>query len=192
MSPRFPTDKLPPHRVPRTTHYALRTILSLTLCGLIAFVVASISPLALSQSSFADPAFKALWDRTDGLVASGAAKRPWVWGPSPAASLSEPFGGIPGNSHLVQYFDKGRMEINDPNANKADPFYVTNGRLAVELISGQMQTGLTTFENRGPADIDLASDADDPSAPTYQSFNGVANIPGTRPTSARAPTRRAA
>jgi hypothetical protein len=131
-----------------------------------------------SQTSFANPAFQTVWERSDGLVASTTVNRPWVWGPVPGASLSEPFGGLPGNTHLVQYFDKGRMEINDPNANKNDPFYVTNGRLSVELISGLLQTGLNTFETRAPAAIDLASDADDPSAPTYQSFNGVAAIPG--------------
>jgi hypothetical protein len=177
MSPHLPSDNLPStvHRPP--SHSAIRILFGVALCALVSLSAGLVAPSALSQSSFADPAFKALWDRTDGLVASGAVKRPWVWGPAPAASLSEPFGGIPGNSHLVQYFDKGRMEINDPNANKADPFYVTNGRLAVELISGQMQTGLSTFETRAPAAINLASDADDPSAPTYQSFNGVTSIP---------------
>jgi len=96
----------------------------------------------------------------------------------PGRTLSEPFAGLPGNAHLVQYFDKGRMEINNPNGNPNDPFYVTNGLLAVELISGLVQTGPATYENRAPAAINLASDSDDRSAPTYQSFNGVSNIPG--------------
>jgi hypothetical protein len=136
------------------------------------------APGASSQASFANDAFKAEWNRSDGLVASTAVMRPWVWGPAPGPSLTEPFGGLPGNSHVVQYFDKGRMEINDPNANKNDPFYVTNGRLTEELISGLVQTGYTAYETRAPATINLASDADDPTAPTYQSFNGVSNIPG--------------
>lgn len=127
---------------------------------------------------FANTSFEALWNRTDGLVASGDVKRPWIWGPTPGQSLQEPFAGLPGNSHLVQFFDKGRMEINDPTVDPDDPFYVTNGRLAIELISGQVQTGLNTFENRGTAQINLASDADDPTAPTYGSFNGVSSIPG--------------
>ena len=82
------------------------------------------------------------------------------------------------------------MEINDPGADKSDPFYVTNGRLAIELVSGQIQTGLTTFDNHGSAQIDLASDVDDPSAPTYGSFNGVVNLPGTVKPATR-PTKRA-
>ncbi|HST05036.1 MAG TPA: lamin tail domain-containing protein [Chloroflexia bacterium] len=128
---------------------------------------------------FADPAFEALWNRSDGVVASGGILRPWVWGPVPGAALTESFSGLPNDSHIVQFFDKGRMEINDPGADKSDPFYVTNGRLAVELVSGQIQTGLDTFEDRSPAQIDLASDVDDPTAPTYLSFNGVVNLPGT-------------
>jgi hypothetical protein len=128
---------------------------------------------------FADPAFEALWNRSDGVVASGGILRPWVWGPVPGAALTESFTGLPNDSHIVQFFDKGRMEINDPGADKSDPFYVTNGRLAVELVSGQIQTGLDTFEDRSPAQIDLASDVDDPTAPTYLSFNGVVNLPGT-------------
>ena len=151
---------------------------ALVSCGLLAFATGLFVPSASSQSSFANDAFKTEWDRSDGLVASGVVLRPWVWGPAPGPSLTEPFGGLPGNSHAVQYFDKGRMEINDPNANKSDPNYVSNGRLAIELISGMVQTGITSFERRSPAAIDLASDADDPTAPTYQSFNGVASIPG--------------
>lgn len=141
----------------------------------------ALSPAAFSQAqqqAFANAAFEAKWDRTDGPVSAGATLRPWIWGPAPGRTLTEPFAGLPGGNHLVQYFDKGRMEINDPNGDPNDPFYVTNGLLAVELISGQMQTGPDTYENRSPAGINLGADADDRTAPTYQSFNGVSNIPG--------------
>jgi len=152
--------------------------------ALAAIVVAGIAAFtqfmqpASSQVQFADPAFQTTWERTDGPVAATAVERGWVWGAVPGRTLAEPFEGVPSNSHLVQYFDKGRMEINNPSGNKNDPFYVTNGLLAVELISGLQQNGVTTFQKRSPAVINLASDADDPSAPTYQSFNGVSNIPG--------------
>lgn len=162
--------------------HARRKLLYLAclLLALLGVAWVGISPSAFSQAqaSFANPAFQALWERTDGPVAAGAVKRPWVWGPVPGKSLTEAFAGLPGNSHLVQYFDKGRMELNNPKGDPKDPFYVTNGLLAVELISGQLQTGVATYEGRTPAKINLASDADDPSAPTYQSFNGVSNIPG--------------
>ena len=41
----------------------------------------------------------------------------------------------------MQYFDKARMEINDPNGDRNNLYFVTNGRLVVEMISGRVQTG---------------------------------------------------
>jgi len=67
------------------------------------------------------------------------------------------------------------MEINNPNGNPSDPFFVTNGLLTVELISGSMQVGNNSFVNRPAAAIPLASDTDDPNAPTYVRFQGVSN-----------------
>src|SRR5688572_18530376 len=177
---------MPRSRQPSAISYQLSAVLCLLVAALLFALLSSHSSLLTPQSTlaahqgqaFAHPGFKAAWDRTDGLVASQAAKRPWVWGPVPGRALQEQFAGLPGNSHLVQYFDKGRMELNNPNGNPNDPFYVTNGLLTVDLISGFLQTGATQFERRSPAAIPLASDADDPSAPTYQSFNGVSSIPG--------------
>ncbi len=124
---------------------------------------------------FADSAFERVWTRTDALVVSRDAARSWYWGPAPGMIVREPFAGLPGGSHLVQYFDKSRMEINDPNADRASKWFVTNGLLSVELISGRVQTGLSSFEQRPPAEIPLASDADDVTAPTYASFLPVSN-----------------
>ena len=77
----------------------------------------------------------------------------------------------------MQYFDKSRMELNDPNGDRELQVVVTNGLLTVELISGRIQIGLTAYEDRGPAAIPLASDTDDPTAPTYTSFRAVSNTP---------------
>jgi sortase (surface protein transpeptidase) len=76
---------------------------------------------------------------------------------------------------LIQYFDKARMEINNPKADPTSNGFVTNGLLTVELISGRMQMGNNTFETRAPAGIDIASDPDDGNAPTYSSFGTVSN-----------------
>ena len=51
------------------------------------------------------------------------------------------------------------MEINNPNGNPADPFYVTNGLLVVEMISGNMQTGANSFSPLSPSDVQIAGDA---------------------------------
>ncbi len=107
---------------------------------------------AWQSRSFADPAFERVWTRTDSLVASGAVKRSWYWGPQPnTGQILEEYAEGPGGYHLVQYFDKSRMEINNPNADPSSPFYVTNGLLTRELISGNMQTGNNRFVFRYPA-----------------------------------------
>ncbi len=130
-----------------------------------------------AAADFADPAFQAVWNRTDKLVADSQVNRSWYWGPTPGETKMESYAEGQGGERLVQYFDKSRMEINDPTADPTDPFYVTNGLLTVELISGKMQTGNSRYETRYPANIPLASDIDDKNAPTYASFSLIANSP---------------
>ncbi|HVF99166.1 MAG TPA: hypothetical protein VND68_04960, partial [Chloroflexia bacterium] len=127
--------------------------------------------------------FTNVWNRTDSLVASGSVKRSWLWGPQAFWTTRELYLDDPTGteSRLVQYWDKSRMEINNPNGNKNDPFYVTNGLLSVELISGKMQTGNNSFEDRKPAQVNIAGDFDDATAPTYASFVGKANAGGDHP-----------
>jgi hypothetical protein len=69
-----------------------------------------------------------------------------MWGPEANTDLlTEPFFESPGGQRTVQYFDKSRMEINDPNGDQNSIWYVTNGLLATELITGRMQLGEDTF-----------------------------------------------
>jgi hypothetical protein len=133
-------------------------------------------PPAASSDPFVDPAFMTLWNRADGPVAGRVVARTWLWGPTPGPAKREPYAEGTGGVRLVQYFDKGRMEINNPAGDPNAPFYVTGGLLSVELISGQAQTGDARFESRGPAAIPLASDRDDPNAPTYASFGAVSSL----------------
>src|SRR5437762_4193482 len=125
--------------------------------------------------NFADDASKNVWMRTDSLVDDGSVKRSYFWGPVPGFTTSEDYAEGPNGKHLVQYFDKSRMEINNPNGDKTNPFYVTNGLLTEELIYGRIQTGNDKYEYRYPAEINLASDGDDTGAgtPTYASFRSV-------------------
>src|SRR5437870_4865298 len=94
----------------------------------------------------ADPAFYAAWQRADGLVAAGTAGRSWLWGPEPFAVANELWAQSVTGTRLVQYFDKARMEVNDPQAEPASPFYVTNGLLVTEMVTGRIQTGENTFQ----------------------------------------------
>ncbi len=126
---------------------------------------------------FADSAFENVWTRNDQPVAAKSIARSWTWGPAPLASGLETYTDAPDGTgkRLVQYFDKSRMEVNNSKLSPSDKWFVTNGLLTVELISGQMQIGNTRFVTGKPAAIDMASDQDDANAPTYASFVGVAN-----------------
>jgi hypothetical protein len=127
----------------------------------------------LVPPTFADPAFEAVWQRTDQPIAAGLVARSWMWGPRPfTAATFEPYADSPGGSRLVQYFDKSRMEINDPNGDRSSPWFVTNGLLVREMVDGWLQLGDSTFESRAPAGEAVAGDpvAHNPNCPTYASF----------------------
>jgi hypothetical protein len=85
--------------------------------------------------------------------------------------MPESYAESPDGQRLVQYFDKTRMEITHPDGDASSIWYVTNGLLAKELITGQLQLGDNTFESHAPAQINVAGDANDPSGPTYATFN---------------------
>jgi hypothetical protein len=124
----------------------------------------------------ADPAFTSVWQRQDEPVQKGVAQRSWTWGPRAFATIKEPLEGAPGNNRLVQYYDKSRMEINNPNGNRNDPFYVTNGLLTVEMVAGRVQVGLNKWEPRASARIPVAGDSSNVAyTPSYASFRGVAS-----------------
>jgi thermitase len=131
-------------------------------------------------ASFLAQAFDQTWSPADNPVASGSADRTWVWGPDPIATGFEAYGESASGERLIRYYDKARMEINDPAAFGSDPWFVTNGLLARELISGKMQIGDQTFQTRAPARIVVAGDWGDSSSPTYSAF---ANLLGAAPAS---------
>ena len=53
------------------------------------------------------------------------------------------------------------------------PWDVTNGLVVVELITGRLQFGDTTFEQQTPSEVNVAGDLDDPNGPTYAVFAGL-------------------
>jgi hypothetical protein len=118
----------------------------------------------------ADSAFYNLWSRADAPVAMNAAARSWLWGPLPFAVANEDYQESPTGKRLVQYFDKGRMEVNDPGADRTSQWFVSSGLLVNEMVTGRVQTGNARFEVRAPADGVVAGDPDSPGAPTYASF----------------------
>ncbi len=113
------------------------------------------------------------WDRTDALVADHSVNRTWMWGPEDGSigDVRELYQDAPGGWRTVHYFDKSRMEITHPADDPTATWYVTNGLLAEELITGRVQLGDNVFDQEAPAPVNVAGDANDPNGPTYATFN---------------------
>jgi hypothetical protein len=133
---------------------------------------------ALAAPAIGNTAFQRVWNRQDLAVAEQVSGRSWTWGPAANTEvLRETFvEGVEGK-RAVQYFDKSRMEINDPTADPNSQWYVTNGLLPVELMTGRMQVGFNQFEFRGPAKVAAIGDPDQ--FPTYADLLPFYQSPGT-------------
>lgn len=143
------------------------------MVGVLAILALWISAIApVSAASISGSYFGNTWAYTDQPVATGQVNRTWMWGPSAdSPSLLEPYAQSPNGQRVVQYFDKTRMEITHPDGDASSIWYVTNGLLAEELITGRLQVGDTQFEQYDPAQVNVAGDANDPNGPTYATFN---------------------
>ncbi|HEX2915570.1 MAG TPA: Gmad2 immunoglobulin-like domain-containing protein [Chloroflexia bacterium] len=144
-------------------------------------VMLLVSPIATaSAADFASTSFKNLWQYTDYAVQKGVADYSWIWGPNAfTPGLGEWYVDSPGQHRTVQYFDKARMEINDPNASQNSPWYVTNGLLVREMITGDIQVGNSKFIHFTPNRIPVAGDADN-AFPTYTDLQRIYNKPAGR------------
>jgi hypothetical protein len=126
-----------------------------------------------------ESAFYRLWERTDAPVMKNTVDRTWYWGPAPMVTLNEGYVEGYEGQRRVQYWDKGRMEISNPNESPANPWYVTAGLLPLEMISGQVQVGDQQFDVIGASQVPIAGDPnpDNMYAPTYASFASVTTVP---------------
>jgi hypothetical protein len=148
-------------------------------------VVGLVAATRPSQATAELDAFQRTWMRTDRPVAESVVNRTWMWGPQDTGvEKTESYAEAPDGERTVLYFDKSRMEITHPAGDEDSIWYVTNGLLVVELVTGEMQTGDERFQPRQPARVNVAGDADDTNGPTYASFASV--LDRTRPPSATA------
>jgi hypothetical protein len=132
---------------------------------------------AEAQTLSLDPNMDQVWKRTDLPVANGTAQRTWIWGPKAFDIRQEDYAESPGNKRLVAYFDKTRMEINNPSGDRSSKWFVTNGLLVKELISGQQQVGDNKLVAYLPAEVPAAGDlSGNPNSPTYASLFGVTSL----------------
>ncbi len=153
-------------------------MLNASLKKLIALVSALLLMTMMAAPAFAvAPApgpFERTWARTDKPVADDIVERTWIWGPEANTEvLQEPYVDSPSGVRDVQYFDKSRMEINHPDAPDDGLWYVTNGLLVVELMTGMMQVGDSEFEERAPAPVNIAGDSGHAETPTYATYGGL-------------------
>ena len=123
-----------------------------------------------------DPAAIARWQAADYDIWRGAVQRTWTWGPDVLAIRQEPYAGAPGGVRTVYYFDKSRMEINDPQGDRTDQWFITNGLLVREMLAGQVQTGPSATTPLASPAIPLAGDATDNAAVTYAALSTVATL----------------
>jgi glucose/arabinose dehydrogenase len=137
----------------------------------ISLIAVPVSIVAQENESypFAAEEFQTVWERTDYPVAQLVEARTWIWGPEPHTDgILEEYVDSPTDERLVQYFDKSRMEFPWRAGLEPDsPWFITQGLLATELMTGELQLGDFTFEQHAPADIPVAGDPDDIGGPTY-------------------------
>ncbi|TVR71395.1 MAG: ScyD/ScyE family protein [Sphaerobacteraceae bacterium] len=128
------------------------------------------------QHEFADSRFENRWARTDLPVSTLAVARTWIWGPSPyTEGMMEPYLDSPGGERLVQYFDKSRMELNDPDSDDTSIWTVTQGLLALDMLRGQVQVGDNAFapHSEGASTENVAGDPGPGNGPTYATMAGL-------------------
>jgi hypothetical protein len=148
----------------------------MTLSLITLMAIAAITPV-IAAPAIGNPAFQRVWDRQDRAVAEHISDRSWTWGPGPISDpLREQLVEGADSKRLVQYFDKSRMEINDPTADPNATWYVTNGLLPIELMTGRMQVGFNQFEQHAPAKIAAIGDPDQ--FPTYEDLLPLYQSPG--------------
>ncbi|MHB8644756.1 MAG: hypothetical protein ACYDAR_03075 [Thermomicrobiales bacterium] len=154
------------------------TRIPVTLLSVIAVALLTTQTASAAQY-FATPGFQQRWQQDEAIL-------PNFWGPLATAldGRHEPYveglaaaictpdlaacsNAIVKGQRTVQYFDKGRMELTAPGA------MVTSGLLVREMMTGQVQTGDATFEQRAPAAVPVAGD---PSNTLYYRDIAIANF----------------
>jgi hypothetical protein len=157
-----------------------------TLPAFVAAIAVVLSmTVARAADEFAAPAFAQRWQQDEQIV-------PNFWGPLANARPGQyeqyltpgtcpraiPCHVAPieptSERRLVQYFDKGRMEL---TISAGGPT-VTAGLLVEEMVTGRVQIGDTQFVDQAPATVPVAGDADNP-FPLYRDLSSGAAVAPT-------------
>ena len=147
----------------------LRVRIATTMTVVALLFAAPIMTLGQSgEHPLAHPQFVEVWDRTDLPVQQGEVQRTWMWGPGANTPLmEEEYAEAADGTRTVQYTDKSRMELAVGAVPPDSDWTITQGLLATELMTGNLQLGDDTFEQHEPADIYVAGDPENNQSPTY-------------------------
>ncbi len=138
------------------THIALLAVIIVAVA-----VALGRMPVEKTETSpFASPAFQNTWMNE----ASAATRAVDLWGGEPLASRVEPYVGAPNNRRVVQYFERGRMEV-ESGANE-----VTQGKLALEIVTGEIDLGGNVRLEREPPALSIDSGEPEDRVPTWQTL----------------------
>jgi nitrous oxidase accessory protein NosD len=157
----------------------LRVRLLVVISALVAITVAPLIAQGQSgQYELSHPDFVDVWDRTDLPVQQGQVNRTWMWGPGANTPLlQEAYAEAEGGTRTVQYTDKSRMELPVHDVPPDSDWFITQGLLATELMTGNLQLGDATFEQHPPADIYVAGDPANNQSPTYAQMGELIDRP---------------
>lgn len=149
------------------------------------------SPQLASVPAPIPPAIEALWQQADGPVLRGESARGWLWGPAALAVSTEHYDDSPTRTRQMVWYDKGRLDINDPNGDPTSIWYASGAQLVTELVSGALQFGADEWVRRDAAEIAITGDDNQAQPITYATLTAHATIPkAVRP--ADTDTRRVA
>jgi hypothetical protein len=110
-----------------------------------------------ADMAFADPGFQTQWNRDE-------AAAPGYWGQAITGGLIEPYTSAAGGIRLVQYYDKGRLEMASGE--------VTNTALVLDMYRGRIEIGHFQYDKRPPPAVPIAGDTDGPNL-TYATLAAV-------------------
>ena len=142
--------------------FATLALLALALLPAAAPARAASSPTQLQTANGVpvDPAIAQIWLGSDGPLADGStsASRGWLWGPEAVATSVEHYQDSPSGLRTMAYFDKGRLDILNPDGDASSPWFVSGAALVRELLSGQIQFGTDAFVTRAAPAIAVVGD----------------------------------
>lgn len=75
------------------------------------------------------------------------------------------------------WFDKGRLDINDPQGDLSSIWYATGAQLVTELVGGALQFGAGEWVRRAAPAIPITGDLEQADAVTYATLTPLATLP---------------